>query len=196
MEQRFHEIANRPGSVLLEFHEGKVGERIEWSLSGVDEGDCYIKLIGGDPSKVIPQRKYHGNEHADTSEISDLMRRAGNLLIPHNHQNIWEGADLFLAITVKKQRYYICTERDRTFFPNAGRTLGVMAGQMILENAKSYFQEADWPADKERDGRKVLEKLPSMTVKTFCRELEIADPIGGKLFHHIRGTTARKRNRN
>jgi hypothetical protein len=137
-----------------------------------------------------------GNEHSNVSEISDLMRRAGNLLVPHNPQNIWEGADLFLAITVKKQRYYICVDRDRTFFPNAGRTLGVMAGQMIMEDSKDYLQAVEWPADKERDGRKLLQDDPSMTVRTFCRNVEIGDTIGGKLFHHIRGTKPRKRNRN
>lgn len=196
LERRFHEIGNRDTNVLLQFVEGKPGERISWALMGVEKGECYMKLIGGDQPAKDQTQKYIGYEHSNTSEISDLMRRAGNLLIPPNPQNIWEGADLFLAITVKKQRFYICVDRDRTFFPNAGKTFGVMAGQMILEDPKDYMQTIEWTADKERDGRKLLNNDPSMTVKTFCRKLSISDPIGGKLFHHIRETKPRKRNRN
>lgn len=197
LERRFHEIGNLPAvNTMLIFVEGKPGERIQWALQhGVEKGECHIKVIGGYPPPD-QSPKYMGNEHFDGSEISSLMRRAGNLLIPHNPKNIWEGADLFVALTVKKQGYYVCTDGERKFFPNAGRTFGIMAGEMILEDAKSNTHSNDWPADKERDGRRILNNTPSMTVRTFCRELSIGDPMGGKLFHHIRGTTPRKRNRN
>ena len=57
-------------------------------------------------------------------------------------------------------------------------------------------QEENWTANEETQGRKILKTTPTMTVKTFCRELELSDTIGGQLFHHICGTTPRKRNRN
>lgn len=91
--------------------------------------------------------------------MCDLMRRAGNLLVPHNPENIWEGADLFVAITVKKQRYFVCTDGERTFFPNAGRTFGTMAGQMVLRSTDNA--DTSWTPEVEAEGRKINKTPPS-----------------------------------
>ncbi len=147
LERRFHEIGNLPYNIMLEFTEANPGEPIQWTLSPVKKGECHITLIGGHraAAAAIQSQKYKGNEYPDGGELSDLMRRAGNLLVPHNPKNIWEGADLFVALTVKTQCYFVCTDVQRRFFPNAGRILGIMAGQMILK-ATETDQQSEIPA--------------------------------------------------
>ena len=66
----------------------------------------------------------------------------------------------------------------------------------VLDAGGGRLPENHWPVKKEIKARSILQNTPSMTVKTFCRELELSDAIGGQLFHHIRGTVPRKRNRN
>ena len=208
LERRFHEIGNLPTTtVLLEFTEGKPSEPIQWTLSGVKKGECHITLIGGDRAAANQSRKYMGMEPPDGGEISNLMRRAGNLLVPHNPENIWEGADLFVAITVKKHRHYICTDGERKFFPNAGRIFAIMAGEMVLEYAKRNTQKRTgdnpeaaviplWSQEDETEGRRILKADAQMSSNDFAKKIGGNRQIKQGLYRHIKGKKKRSTRRN
>jgi hypothetical protein len=148
LERRFHEVGNRPGKVVLQFSK-RDDERYWWSLSGpVIEGEFRLNLVG----KTEPFPCY-GTSHYAVQEIADLLQRAGKMLIDHDDQAIWKGADIFVARTVEGYRLKWCHDpsmKDEVFIlPNAGRIFGMMAGRLCSAKIKNHTSSAS-NVDRDR----------------------------------------------
>ena len=145
LEQRFQDIGNRPGKVFIDFEQDDSG-RYWWGLGGpVEEGGCRLVIVVGKHANPNPDNK---TGHYAVSEIQDLLLRAGRLLADHDPNHIWAGADIFVATTIKSFRSEVCLDGERTFFPNAGRIFGMMAGKLILAS-DPQTQESDWPSQRK-----------------------------------------------
>ena len=181
LERRFHQIGDRPGKVVLDFNERDAG-RYWWTLSGpVINGGCRIAIVG----RCEPKPDY-STDHYSVNEISDLLQRAGRLMLDDDPKDIWAGADRFVAMTIRTFQFEVCREDERTFFPNAGAILGIMAGQMLL---------AVEP-DLEQAGQKILDENRGIKQREFCRAVGISNKVGGELYRKLTGKEKQSRNRN